>query len=277
MNLYIMSRGRAGKVTTAQWIPPEWVERLAIVCSHGEYPQYAAAYRASSVIEAPKEVTNYSQKFQWIMTSVQPEEKLVILDDDLVFSRRSSERPQSLISLKPGEKAYGLFEQMETLLDEYPLVGVHPRQMGQNTKPPYVINGRIICIQGINTRVCRDIRVDQFPILADVVLNCTLLAHGYGNALVTSWFQDHGPCQAPGGCSLYRTFEMQRQAVEYLATRFPGFVKVVERKPKVAKWMGDTRIDYTCQWKQLYKAGLDWMFGRADSPDKEEKGRGDVG
>lgn len=269
MNLYIMSRGRAGKITTLQWVPQDWLPDTWIVCGSYEEAEYRKIY-GGSVLPAPAHVTNYSEKFQWIMSHADDGEKCAILDDDLVFSRRSSTNPKSLISLKPGQTAEGLFEYMECLLDSCPLVGVHPRQMGQNTSPPFVQNGRIICIQGINRNVCKDIKVDQFPILADVVLNCTLLSHGQPNAIITTYFQDHGPCQAPGGCSVYRTPQMQREAVIYLAERFPGYVKLVERRPKVAKWMGETRTDYTCQWKQLYKAGLEWQAGRRPCPDVTE-------
>jgi hypothetical protein len=268
VNLYIMSRGRAGRVNTLQWIPPAWRHRLKIVCGSYEESEYRKIY-CENVITAPEKVTNYSEKFQWIMSEADHADKTVILDDDLVFSRRSPDSPDSLISLKPGQTVEGLFEFMETLLDSCPLVGVHPRQMGQRTDPPFVQNGRIICMQGINRNVCADIKVDQMPILADVVLNCTLLSRGHANAIITTYFQDHGPCQAPGGCSIYRTPEMQRQSVEYIANRWPGYVKSVTRTPKVAKWMGDTRTDYTCQWKQLYRAGCEWVAGRSHSPDKE--------
>lgn len=271
MNFYIMSRGRAGKITTLQWLPKSMAKRIKIVCGYTEYADYAAAYRAESVISAPSTITNYSEKFQWIMDDGMDDGfyKCAILDDDLVFSRRSSENSKSLITVREPELIASGWMMMGTLLDSVPLVGVHPRQMGQNTLPPFTQNGRIICIQGINRRKCYGIKVDQFPILADVVLNCTLLARGEPNAIITTFFQDHGPCQAPGGCSIYRTPQMQRDAVTYLAQRFPGFVRVVERHPKVAKWMGDTRWDYTAQWKKLYAAGVDYARGRGPSPDME--------
>lgn len=271
MYLYIMSRGRAGKITTLQWIPPEWITRTQIICGYWEVDEYVAAHGSALVQGAAPHVKNYSEKFQWIMERhLDGGDKCVILDDDLVFSRRSADNPKSLISLKPGQTVEGLFEYMDFLLDDHPLVGVHPRQMGQNTKPPFVLNGRIICIQGINRNVCDDIKVDQHPILADVVLNCTLLSHGHPNAIITTYFQDHGPCQAPGGCSEYRNAEMQRSAVAYLAERWPGYVKAVEKSPKVAKWMGETRPDYTCQWKKLYQAGVAWTEGNGSCPDREE-------
>lgn len=274
MNIYIMSRGRAGRCTTQKWIPERWRERTFFVVGRRDFNEYLMAYPLNRLLEVPDSVTNYSQKFQWLMDAgtFDLNDKCLIMDDDLVFSRRWGTRLLSVkdvreIEAKAGSD--GLFEQIEKLLDDFALVGAHPRANGQHAAQPYVQNGRIICMQGINRAHTRDVRVDQHPILADVVLACTLLSRGLPNALLTTYFQDHGPCQAPGGCSIYRTPDMQRAAVDYLVARWPQYVKAVERRPKVAKWMGDVRYEYTCQWKKLFAAGLAWKNEGAQSPDWE--------
>jgi hypothetical protein len=238
------------------------------------YP-YDTDQQGPNIIEAPYFVTNYSQKFQWIMEGLphtppstravsyadsdwdfgRPRDKAVILDDDLVFSRRNAEG--KLITERDPEQLAPMFAQMEHLLDTYPLVGIHPRAMGHAAPQGHVENGRIICVQGINRRLIGPVQVDQFPILADVILNLTLLARGDKNAIITDFFQDHGPCQAPGGCSIYRTPAMQEQVIDYLVARWPGYVRKVVRKPKVAKWLGDERVEYTAQWKRLQAAAPD--------------------
>ena len=276
MNLYIMTRGRVGKQYTLSRLPERWKEKTWLVCPESEGDQHLN--NGHSAYLAPERITNYSQKFQWILDGMpnivgnlmDTNEKAVILDDDLVFSERQG---KSLKTITDPERVGVLFDYMETLLDTYPLVGVHPRQMGQNTVPPMVENGRIICIQGINRRLIGPCKVDQFPILADVVLNCTLLSRGQKTGLITTHFQDHGPCNAEGGCSIYRTNDMQKRAVEYLADRFGPFVKSVTKKPKVAKWLGEERNDYTCQWKRLYAAGVAHLLdpGAVPHPDKEAR------
>lgn len=259
MNIYIMSRGRAGKVNTLKWIPKSWLERTYLVVQEEDATNYALAYPQIKMTVVPERVTNYSQKVQFLIDGIpwedsgkptDPNKKALIMDDDLVFSKKVS--PKSLKTITNKEELVPMFTTVENLLDSYALVGVHPRQQGNLAIPPYVVNGRIICIQGINRELIGKVKVDQFPILADVSLNLQLLARGLPNAIITTFFQDHGPCQAPGGCSIYRTPAMQREAVEYFAKTYPGYVKVVEKKPKVAKWMGETRYDYVAQWKKLY-------------------------
>lgn len=265
MNLFIMSRGRPNKQFTLKNLPPSWRDRTILVVPEYEYLAYVRDNPDVMVAVVPDTVTNYSQKFQYILDGLpysdqfndrrwDHNDKAVILDDDLVFSQKTAEG--KLISVKDPEQNAGLFELMEKMLEKVPLVGVHPRQMGQHAKQPFVWNGRVICIQGINRRLIGKVKVDDLPILADVILNCTLLSRGQPNALITTYFQDHGPCQAPGGCSIYRTPEMQRNAAEYIAKRFAPFARTVVRRPKVAKWMGDERIEFTVQWKKMYENGV---------------------
>lgn len=287
VNLYIMSRGRAGKVTTLASIPGAWLKNTWLVVNEADFGAYAKAYLGHPVgiIKAPSHITNYSQKFQWILDGLPftpsptraighydtgwsagvfglVNDKAVILDDDLVFSERAigvNGPTGSLLTIKPEHNKVleKMFAQMEALLDEYPLVSVHPRAMGHAAPPGHVENGRIICVQGINRRLIGPVRVDDFPILADVRLNLTLLGRGDKNAIITDFFQDHGPCQAPGGCSIYRTPEMQEACIDDLVRRWPNHVRKVIRKPKVAKWLGDERVEYVAQWKRLQRDAPD--------------------
>ncbi len=283
MNLYIMTRGRVGKQYTLSRLPEKWKAKTFLVCPDQEVILHAAAGETCGVIPAHPYVKDYSTKFQWILDGMpvsyeydnvlDKEDKAVIMDDDLVFSKRNAEG--KLITIRDPEELSPMFDQMEALLDTYPLVGVHPRQMGQHTKPPYVENGRIICIQGINRRLIGQVKVDQYPILADVVLNCTLLARGQRNAIISTFFQDHGPCQAEGGCSIYRTGEMQNRAVDYIAQRFGPFARTVQRHT-ISGWLQDekgVRNDYTCQWKRLHAAGAAHLLdpGAVPHPDKEAR------
>lgn len=278
MNLYIMSRGRAGNVRTLDSISPAVREKTYLVVGKNEVNDYLQCYPLVQILGAPEFVTNYSQKFQYILDGLplngedlgcHIERKAVILDDDLVFSRFNEYG--SLRTERDPHKLDGMWSEVEWLLETYALVGVHARQNANSLwgHGPYNKNERIICMQGINREIIGKVKVDQYPILADVVLNCTLLARGEANAVITDYCQDHGPCQAPGGCSIYRTPEMQEAAVDYLVRRFPGYVKKVERRPKVARWMGDVRYDYSCQWKKLYTAGRAFADGVRPSPDLE--------
>lgn len=251
MFLLIMTRGRVGKQRTLESIPTAWLDRTMLVAPIKELGRHF-----HTTFGVPDWVDNYSKKFQYIIDgNVVDDNKVVILDDDLVFSKRVGDK---LLKVRDKEELNEMFELMDELLDTTALVGVHPRQMGHTKPTPYVENGKVICIQGVNRELCAPMpRVDRFPILADVILNCTLLSRGIGNKLITSFVQDWGSCQAPGGCSLYRTPEMQKEAVEWVAKEFAPYAKAVVKKPKQAKWLGDERVDLTVQWKRMYMNGVE--------------------
>lgn len=261
MNLYIMTRGRLHKQLTLATIPHSMEDRVYLVVGGSEYESHVEQYGEARVIRAPDTVKNYSDKFQWLLDvgnllGYDTSRKFVIMDDDLSFSYRDGER---LINTTNPQLLEGMWASVENLLTNHALVGIHPRQMGHAQPLPFVNNGKIICIQAINKDNFPNPdempRVNQFPILADVLLNCYLLSNGYPNAILTAYCQDHASCQAPGGCSIYRTPQMQREAVEYVAKLYGPHAKAVVKKPKTAKWMGDERVDLTVQWKRMYAEG----------------------
>jgi hypothetical protein len=267
MNLYIMTRGRIGAQRTYTSIPWSWRDKCFLVVPEDEHELHYTLGgdddlgKQIPTIAVPAHVDNYSKKMKWIIEDGMEdgEEVCCILDDDLVFSRQWS-KPDGKIGLKTiegadTERLLTLFGFMEILLEDTALVGVHPRQMGHLQKPPYVDNGKVICVQGINRRLVGTIPdLAKFPILSDVVLNATLLARGQANKIITTFFQDWGSCNAPGGCSTYRTPEMQAEACYWLEERFGPYIKAVEKEAKNG-WLGGKRVDFRGQWKKLYAAG----------------------
>ena len=271
MNLYIMSRGRIGKQITYDSIPWSWREKCWLVVPEEEHEQHYTLGgdddfgKRIPTIAAPSHIKNYSDKFKWIVEDgmADGEECAVIIDDDLVFSRQVPKGDKmSLVTITGAdtERLMTLWGFMEILLEDTALVGVHPRQMGHLQKPPYVENGKVVCIQGVNRRMVGRIPdLNRFPILADVILNATLLERGMGNKIITTFFQNWGSCQAPGGCSLTRTPEMQAEACYWLEERFGPYIKAVEKEGKDG-WLGGKRVDFRGQWKALYKAGTSGLL-----------------
>lgn len=246
MKLFIMTRGRVGKQETLKWIPSAWLMHTHLVCPADEVGKHPW-----KCIPQPTGVTNYSQKFQWLYEGqADPDEKVVIMDDDLYFNRYKEGR---LCVIKDPEELEPMFNYMSRLLDDFPLVGVHSRMMAQTARTPFDVNGKIITIQGINRKIApRNLKLDHHPILADVRLNCEILARGHSTARITTHFVDWLPSQSAGGCD-YRTAEMQREATGAIARDFGPYAQQVIKKPKTAKWLGEERYDLKIRWKDLHR------------------------
>lgn len=253
MKIVIITRGRVGKQHTLANLPEILSPNIYICCPPDEDHHWPRTLHEPFPM-------NYSEKFQWILDGAggKLSGKVVIMDDDLRFSARDPNDATKLLSATENQVFEGLMH-MHTLLNEHPLVGFHPRAMGNNTAGTDVMyDKRINAMQGLNLDLIGKVKVDYYPILADMFLNLTLLTRGQGNAIICSPFWDQvGSSNAPGGCSLHRTWDQQREAVLGLKAMFPEFVTVKEKVVKDGWWGPDKpRYDFIIQWK---KAAL---FGR---------------
>jgi hypothetical protein len=253
MKIVVMTRGRVGSQETLKWIPDKWRPRVSLFCPAEETAAHLRAFPWLTCHVENKRL-NYSEKFQYIIdgkTGTDP--KVVIMDDDLYFSKYEEvDGVRKLCVIKDRNETEAMWDLMEKMLEKIPLVGVHPRMMAQNAKPPFEWNSKIVCIQGVNRDLIKPVpKVDNHPILADVELALTLLQRGLPNARITTHFVDWLPSQAPGGCD-YRTAQMQLEACEDIANRFAPFAELVVKQPKTAKWLGDSRADLKVRWKDMY-------------------------
>lgn len=257
MNIYILTRGRVNKQITLDSIPKRYLKDTYLICGAMEARQHRVLGRQCKV--SPPHVDNYSKKFQWLIDGKADRscKQFVMMDDDLYFNKRIPGQ-EKLAPVDEGDLER-MFLSLAALNEDYALSGIHPRQMGHNKPLPYVENGRILCVHNVNLDLFpkKLMRLDAHPILADKLLNCALLKQGVPNAIITAFTVDWGSVQAPGGCSDYRTLEMQEAAVKYVAEKFGPFAKAVMKKPKTAKWLGDERWDLQIQWKRMYKAGVE--------------------
>ena len=254
MKIVIITRGREGNVKTLQSIPESWHHRTYICCP----PEENHHWPARLMIHEPWPM-NYSEKFNWLVNGGCEElgSQFLIMDDDLRFSMREvigGELTGRLISATAAEVSKGL-SRLEDMLQKYPLVGLHPRAMGNNAPRGIKECTRINAMQGVNTDLIGPIKLDHWPILADMVLNLTLLTSGFKTAIDCDLFWDQvGGSNAPGGCSLHRTQEQQREAVCGLAAMFPDVVKMVVKEQKSGGGFWANRVDFRIQWKKAYES-----------------------
>jgi hypothetical protein len=251
-----MSRGRANKQITVEHLPSEICQDVHIICNHDEGEEYEKHNKlALHIVPAPPEIDNYSKKMQWCIDEIRDkcDGKGIIMDDDLWFDIRRTDA-EKLRKPEHKDELLEMFRMIELLLEDTALVGIHPRQFGHAKPLPYVENGKMVCVHAINTSLLPDNfpRVDGFPILSDVRLVAGLLARGIPNKLITQYVVDWAPCMADGGCSDYRTHEMQREGCEQLAEMFGPYLKVKIKETKNDGFGGE-RYDFTCRWRDLYR------------------------
>jgi hypothetical protein len=257
MKIYIPTRGRIATQTTWQSIGDWGRQNACLVCPESEVSSHI--HRGRNVLSRG-DVTGINNVREFIMDHAIENriEKIIMLDDDLIFGKRISSHGPSLRKTTEDDMYY-LFERMGHLLNEYKHVGVSPRQMNDKHYPSVLKHGmRINAVHGLRPLDISnyEIRYNDVDLMEDYYMTLSLFAKGQPNAVIVDWTWDQrGGSGQKGGCSNYRTPELQEQASHKLAELFPDFVKVVEKETKTG-WEGmKKRYDVRVQWKRAFKAG----------------------
>ena len=246
MDIIIPSSGRPDKQTTVASLPVTLLKYVDLLIPSTEVPQYW--HHSARVRVVPCPVKGIGPTRQFVIDNYGP--KVVMLDDDLVFATRREDEPAKFRDATDSE-VEELFDSIDFLLDDYPHVGVATREGGNHNTNDHVKDTRMLRILAYRTDVLRreGIRFDRLPVMEDFDVTLSLLRRGYSNCVINYMVQNQNGSGLKGGCSQYRTMEMQAEAAYALKALHPEFVNVVEKQTKTA-WGGGTRTDVRIQWKK---------------------------
>lgn len=244
MDIYIPSSGRPHKQTTFDNLPKSLQERATIVVPKKEVNDYKK-YPARGI-----DVFGIGPTRQWCVEEAK--EKVVMLDDDLIFASRRDDDPTRFRNAMP-EELERLFAEVEELLDKYAHVGVGTREGGNYNTNDYNFATRMLRVLAYHTPTLKThgVRFDRMTVMEDFDVTLGLLVRGYQNCVINHMVQNQNGSNAAGGCSQYRTLQVQAEGAYALKKHWPDYVKVVTKTPKTA-WEGQPRTDVTIQWKKCY-------------------------
>lgn len=252
MKIYIPTKGRTDRQPTWDALPPQLKERAYLVCPEREGKWHGSFNR--QYLSCPAE--GISAVRQWIIENAD-DPFVFMMDDDQTFFVRQSPTDWHL---RPATAAdlTAMYLRVQELLEggSYAHLGISARQ-GNNRVPEltkeiarqyntYAYNAEIIQREGL--------RFDEVPLMEDFNMTLHLLRRGYKNIVLYKYAWNQPTSNASGGCSTYRTPELQERAARMLEANHPGFVKVV-RKASKSGWKGmEERVDVTVYWKKAYES-----------------------
>lgn len=260
MEILIPTYGRRWNQSTWESLPQSVKDITSLVIQKRELPVWEDANVRTRVL--PDHIQTVGPTRQWIIDNYSG--RVLIMDDDLVFATRRKDDPSKFTPSSHSD-IEDMIASVESALYTYPVVGVCPREGGNRKTAPFDVNTRIIRVTGLNLDILKehDVRYDRLPVMEDFDMLLQMLELGYDNMCLNSWVHNQGGSNTAGGCSTYRTDELQKQSAEKLHELHKPFVKVVKKKTKTA-WGGKERTDVIIQWK---KAG---KFGRANLLDQRK-------
>lgn len=255
LTVYIPTRGRAGRskqVTLRELKQFSSVEPI-LVCPEKEvvfHKYYATA------LGCPHDGIGPTRR--WILENC-PTPGCVMLDDDMYFSRREPpETPLPLMRVRPMDLDV-MFCWIKDQLDSgFIHGGISARQGNQNIPIPWTDCNRVNNAHFFNTEAFRkeELHFDRTEVMEDFYITLSLLLRGYPNRVSYHFCWSQRGSGKQGGCSSYRTPEVQARAAEQLAELFPDFVKVVDKKAISggSVFAGKIRKDVNIAWSKAWDA-----------------------
>jgi hypothetical protein len=251
MRIFIPSRGRAAqKSHTLEDLLIAGVEGAKIVVHHSERDAYIARFGVASVM--PVTAKGIGKVRQHIIDI--SDGPVLMLDDDLGFFVRRKDDPKLLTRAGPYDIKRAL-KAMEGALKLHAHASFAVREGANRNTDEFIYNVRCLRALGYNAATLKKekVRFDRLPVMEDFDVALQLLRRGYWSVTLNHFLQDQGASNAPGGCSIYRSMEVQAQGAEGLARLHHEFVTVVEKQAKGGgPWA--TRKDVRIQWKKALKA-----------------------
>lgn len=233
ITVFIPTRGRIGleKQVTLRELREFSSVKPVLVCPELEVASHKALYGnfCTDVVACP--ATNINQTHEWMIRNC-PTRGFVSLDDDQYFSYRPDPwAPRPLERIKDLDP---MFEWISAQLDDgFAHGGISARQGNQNIPRPFTD-----CIRVNNAHFFdRDVFLHEnitLPgentVMHDFFFTLMLLFKGYPNRCGYQWCWSQRGSGAKGGCSIYRTQELQTKWCENLHDIFPGYVKLVTKE-----------------------------------------------
>lgn len=256
MDIVIPTYGRARRQVTFNNLPEQLRSKVVMVVQQRDWDlnnEIYSKYRGRTWI-LPKEITTIHQTRKWVFDEhLKIKEPFLFMDDDLVFSARRKDEPTKFRAMC-GYDFDLMLGELEELLNTNPMAGVSHREGANRNIQPVLPYGRCMRVWGVNPELMPECVVwGRIPLMEDFDIILQLLRRGIPNPILNQWVHNQGGSDVSGGCSIYRTPELQADCAHKLAELHPGFVKVVQKETK-SSWGGGTRTDVTIYWKKAYES-----------------------
>jgi hypothetical protein len=250
MNILIHTYGRAAKQITWHNLPHQIQMQTRLVVQDRE----AHLYYEYPLIVVPSYITKLAETRQWLAEHMEWDH-MIIVDDDLDFAVRREDEPTKFVDAPPAA-IQDMFNELQSQImgGFHMLAGVSGREGANRDTDTYKFKTRQMRIHAINLNKYRElgIRFDRVEVMEDFDVTLQFLEAGYHNIVLNTFVTNQRGSNTLGGCSHYRTPEVQTASAYRLAELHPGIVKVVKKKTKTS-WGGEERTDVIVSWKKAYR------------------------
>lgn len=250
MDIIIPTLGRHNRQTTFDALPMKWQDKtLLAVQAHESH-----LYDRYPHLVLPENIKDIASTRHYLVHECEQlrSDNICMIDDDLVFSARRTDEPTKFRTMFH-EDYDEMFGEVIYQLRHYAHVGISHREGANRNTERFADVTRQMRVLAFQKKVLAKhaLGYGRVPVMEDFDMTLRLLKLGLPNRLCNMWVHNQGGSNTSGGCSTFRTLEMQNAAAHKLAALHPGYVKTVRKQTKDS-WGGQERTDVTVYWKRAY-------------------------
>lgn len=285
--IYIPSTHRATEANIRMGpllrLPTDWQARTIYVVPRGQAPDYLAVIAdlgcqglvspQVQIVETPEDMVGIAQTRCWIAQDAhrRGETRIVMMDDDIDFLIRQGPEDWRLTG-QTEEDTRMMLQDIQMLLQDHAMVGISSREgnnragIGDRFEPNMVAtNTRVMRLWGLRVADWLEMEHGRVEVMEDFDVTLQLLRSGRTNANMFYYANGQKMTNMPGGCSTYRTHEVQdRSARKLQELHGASLVRLRTKTNKTdAEGLG-TRTEVTIMWK---RAALEGAQLTRDSTD----------
>lgn len=262
MRIFIptLGRGPERQLTMRELGPLADKYNATLVCPPSEVKGFTAAGLRAVACKAK----GIAATRQWILDNT--DDPIVLMLDDDLYSwswRTEEEGKVRFLRATDKQRAKG-FSEFEKLMRKYAFGSIGHKLFSQD-KQVIELNGRMLRALAYNADILAKEKIKfRIPVMEDFDTQLQLMKRGYDGVSYYGIVQEQQGSNVSGGCSTYRTQDVQRAAAERLAALHPDCVTVVQKKLKKG-WAGDMgaeRTDVRVSWAKAVKIGKEYRNAR---------------
>lgn len=256
LEINIPSKGRSSRLETLDHIPEGRLRETRVIVPQSEFSDYRRDIKHNGVRVVPCPAVGIADTRQWVMENSKAD-FVLFCDDDMHFSVRydclkltkcTTADVEDMLRLLEGWLSSGLVH-----------VGVSQRAGNNNCTEECEDVTRMNNIYAYNRKKFLEagVKFNRLKVMEDFDVTLSLLRLGHPNRVSYKYAWGQRKSGDKGGCSTYRTAQMQHEAATQLANLHRGFVTIIKKESKV-EWegIGFDRTDVIISWKEAYESYL---------------------
>lgn len=252
MRIFIPTMGRP-RQRTLERLPHKihWLYKTTLVCPRGEGKKLQQLYTYVKVVEIG--VKGIAATRQAII-DMSPDPIVLMLDDDLPTWCARIVGTNRYRKAEDDDIING-FDEFARMMKKFAHGAIGHRLFCQN-HPSIYYNGRMLRALAYNKTLWPKGVKFRLQVMEDFDMALQLLTAGRDGLIYNALVQDQYATNSEGGCSTYRTQELQTKCANELAANWPDYVTLVKRAPK-REWegFGKERVDVRVNWRRAATTG----------------------